>query len=59
MTKASKCKGCQASIIWMKTSAGKNIAVNWREELQGVKQFEFGKMEAHFSTCPDADKFRR
>ena len=41
------CKACEADIEWWKTPAGKNIPM------------DFGTATPHWSTCPNADDFRR
>ena len=60
----SKCKGCNAEIVWMKTKAGKNIPV----DADCVEQDDTGKypmefdtetMTCHFETCKEAAQFRK
>ena len=45
-TSASKCKGCQEYIYWIKTRNGKNMPVN----ADGT---------SHFATCSKASDFRK
>lgn len=45
-TGASKCRGCEEFIYWVKTRAGKNMPVN----ADGT---------SHFATCKKADQFRK
>lgn len=54
----SKCKSCNAEIIWLKTAAGKNMPVD-ADTYHGEEQFDREKHQSHFATCPDADKFRK
>jgi hypothetical protein len=42
----SKCRGCQATIYWVKTLNGKRMPVN----ADGT---------SHFSNCPKANEFRK
>ena len=55
----SKCSSCKASIIWMKTKTGKKMPVDWREDLVGMGEFDVKTMISHFSTCKDANTFRK
>ena len=58
--KISKCRSCNADIVWMKTFRGKNVPVNPESIVnQDAALFDSRTMIAHFSTCPDADKFRK
>lgn len=41
------CRGCGADIEWWITPNGKKLPVN------------VGTAEPHWSTCPDADRFRK
>jgi len=43
----SRCRSCNAEIMWWKTPRGKSIPL------------DIDTYVAHFQTCPDADKFRR
>lgn len=43
----SKCRGCGAEIAWYETPKGKMIPL------------DEGTLEPHWSTCPNADSFRR
>ena len=69
----TKCKSCGAEIFFVTNRNGKYMPLNADIEISdGTKtlwvdeQIEFGKLEAgrkgyssHFSTCPDALKFRK
>ena len=55
----SKCSGCGADIVWIKTEAGKNAPCDAKETSVVMHD---GKLAAghvnHFITCPAANKFR-
>lgn len=55
------CRGadCAQDIVWMQTSRGKTIPVNI-DEVSGLDDvFDPKRHIAHFTTCPNADDFRR
>ena len=60
----SFCKFCEARILWAKTVNGKNIPVDYDQEIEYLwhdgqdVEFDFGLMISHFATCPRADKYR-
>lgn len=43
----AQCRACQADIEWWETPKGKKIPMN------------HGTAEPHWSTCPDAENFRK
>jgi len=60
------CRSCQAPIVWMVTKANKRIPVNADsvnvETLAfagRVPVFNYLHHKSHFSTCPDAERWRR
>lgn len=71
----SKCRSCDASIVWMKTSTGKNIPVDTDTVDERDLEYVYDERNrfndyrtpvfvpknhtAHFATCPDAAKHRR
>lgn len=55
----SKYCRCGQRIIFLKTTHGKIIPVNFEEWIEPEFIFDAKKMVAHFVNCPDADKFRR
>jgi hypothetical protein len=57
--KISKCRSCQAHIVWMKTEAGKNMPVDADSVDEGDDLFDPKKHVSHFSICPNADLHRR
>ena len=54
------CKSCNTEIVWLKTKNGKNMPVN-ADTIQGKETIYDHKIGhiSHFSTCKDADKFRK
>lgn len=63
MSHAVPCKGCGADIMFIRTHADKVTPVNaevkkvWVLKPEGGWELVDGQ-ESHFSTCPDANKFR-
>lgn len=66
----SKCKGCGAPIIWIKTAAGQNMPLDERtytlyllepdgEQASSPRAKQVQVHASHFSTCVEADAFRR
>ena len=58
MKQPTKCRSCGQDIIFLTTSTGKNIPVDY-ETYKGERQFEHNKHRSHFATCPEASKFRK
>jgi len=58
-TKISKCRSCQAYIVWLKTERGANIPVDADSVSEGDDLFDQKVHVSHFSTCPDADQHRK
>jgi hypothetical protein len=54
----SKCKSCNAEIVWLKSGTGRNVPVD-AETYHGEDGFDHKLHRSHFATCPDADKFRK
>lgn len=54
----TRCKACRARIIFLPTAAGKKIPVDADTVDAEDEGYEHGKHVSHFSSCPDADKFR-
>ena len=61
----SKCRACDADMVWVKTKKGKNMPVNvvptkaeFRGPNAGETKFVYGEHEPHWSTCSCADDFR-
>lgn len=59
---ASRCKSCQAEILWLKTKDGKDMPVDAGSvELPLVGKppvFDRTIMTSHFATCPNAAQHR-
>lgn len=55
----STCHSCQAPIIWVETSKGKKMPINFNEHFVNAQFFDASAgMVSHFSTCPNAAKHR-
>jgi len=64
----SECRSCGQKIVWLKTINKKNIPVDvpkfedgelMHEYITTSVEFNPGNMTSHFSTCPDAKKWRK
>ena len=52
------CRGCGADIQWWITPKGKKMPMSFKQT--GNVKDGFGEvMESHFSSCPNANSFRR
>lgn len=62
-SKAQRCRSCRscgASIIWLKTMAGKNMPVDYDSVHSLETTFNpKGGHVSHFSTCPNASRHRK
>jgi len=60
----TKCK-CGQEIIWIKTAAGRNHPINakasklWVKDEDSMAYSLADCHESHFTTCPNADEFRK
>lgn len=60
----SRCRACDAKILWARTAAGKLVPLdacpvaegNMRREMPDGSELRY---LSHFATCPNADRFRR
>lgn len=62
MLKRKSCASCGASIVWMKTSAGRAMPVDSASVAPSDDTstlFDPGRHTSHFATCPNADSHRR
>jgi hypothetical protein len=59
----SKCRGCKADIIWIKTEKGKSIPIDAKPIKAYSRGLHLYILEdvhlPHWSTCPDAEQFRK
>ncbi len=56
----TRCRGCGARIVWLKTDSGKNIPVDADSVKPEDKEFKWGSDHiVHFKTCPKASQYRR
>lgn len=67
---SSRCKTCDAEIIWIVTPSGKSMPVDAKAETLWLLEPDGGQggsararpvqvRKSHFSTCPQADEHRR
>lgn len=57
--KTSRCRSCDAEIVWLKTATGKNMPVDASTVTEGDDKFNPEKHVSHFATCPFAKQHRR
>lgn len=55
----TRCRSCRARIIWLKTSAGKNMPVDADTVEPEDQEFDSTRHQSHFATCPNADHHRK
>lgn len=55
----SSCRNCDADIVWLRTRSGRNMPVDADSVEPGDDEFDAGRHVSHFSTCPDAGRYRR
>ena len=54
-----QCKSCGKEIVFLRTDRGNSIPVD-KETVDAVDEyFDKDRHVTHFSTCPDAKKFRK
>jgi hypothetical protein len=56
-----QCSSCGADIVWFRTAKGKRMPVDESSTLpnDAEHQLDLKRHKSHFSTCPDAEKFRK
>lgn len=54
-----RCRSCNASIIWFRTAAGKNMPVDSDTVQSGDALLDLSRHKSHFATCPNANAHRR
>lgn len=59
MAGKAKCRSCDADILWMKTVNGKNIPVDFDDEIEKETEFDRDRMTVHFESCPNSDAHRK
>ena len=64
----TRCKSCQAEIVWSTTEAGKAVPLNTPPEKRFIMTIKHGEGESvklvetwqsHFVTCPQAKEHRK
>lgn len=58
---ATTCSSCSALIVWFRTAAGKRMPVDEASTLptDAEHQLDLKRHVSHFSTCPEAAKWRK
>lgn len=61
----SQCRSCGAEIMWVVTSKGKRMPIDFDEDLKHLyvdkqlPEFDDDCMVSHFATCPQSRKWRK
>ena len=55
----TRCRSCQARIVWLKTAAGKNMPVDADTVEPEDTEYDAERHESHFATCPTANQHRK
>ena len=57
---ATRCSSCSADIVWFRTTSGKRMPVDEAstKPTDREDQLDLSRHVSHFSSCPDAAKFR-
>jgi hypothetical protein len=55
----TRCRSCRARIIFMPTANGKSMPCDADTVEPDDEELDLERHISHFSTCPDAGKFRR
>lgn len=55
----ARCRSCRARIVWLKTSAGRNMPVDADTVEADDEEFDSTRHKSHFSSCPNADHHRK
>jgi len=53
------CRSCEQYIVFLPTASGKTMPVDAESVTEGDEEFNPKVHVSHFSTCPEADKFRK
>lgn len=58
---ATRCKSCDARIVWFVTASGKRMPVDENSTLptDAAHQLDLARHKSHFATCKFADQHRR
>lgn len=54
-----RCRSCNARIVWLIMPSGKKNPADADTVESGDELFEWGKHVSHFSSCPQADQWRK
>jgi hypothetical protein len=58
---ATRCRSCDALIVWFTTAAGKKMPVDeaTTQPTDAEHQLDLTRHKSHFATCSEADKWRK
>jgi len=54
-----RCRSCDQYIVFLPTASDKTMPVDAESVAEGDEEFNPKVHVSHFSTCPEADKFRK
>jgi hypothetical protein len=54
-----RCRSCRARIVWLDTNNNRRMPVDADTVDPEDTEYEQGKHVCHFTTCPQADEWRR
>ena len=54
-----ECKACKKKIVYLRTSNGNSMPVDYKEDIVEGELFDRLKHTTHFATCPNANHFRK
>lgn len=55
----TRCRSCNAMIIWFRTASGKNMPVDANTVEPDDDELDLSRHVSHFSTCPHANQHRK
>jgi hypothetical protein len=55
----TRCRSCNAKIIWFETPAGKRMPVDADTVEADDTELDLDRHQSHFASCPNADQHRR
>lgn len=57
----TRCRSCEALIVWFKTASGKRMPVDaaTTKPTDAEHQLDLKRHKSHFATCPNANDHRR
>lgn len=57
----TRCRSCEALIVWFKTASGKRMPVDAEttQPIDAEHQLDLSRHRSHFATCPNSAQHRR